>query len=194
VENAALVGLSRQVALRRELEVVANNLANLGTAGFKNSQLVFNEFLMPVASADTFPRGQDRRLSYVEDKSTWQDFASGPVQTTGNNLDVAIDCIGIARSVNNMVRITKDHLVIFGVPHGDIQFTMQAWFKDMTIQACGPRLARGADYARHLLQSGQVNVDHFINAVLPLERYDEGVQQLIDKKAIKVACDPRLTA
>jgi flagellar basal-body rod protein FlgF len=91
VENAALVGLSRQVALRRELDVVANNLANLGTAGFKNSQVVFNEFLMPVASAETFARGQDRRLSYVEDNSTWQDFASGPVQTTGNNLDLAID-------------------------------------------------------------------------------------------------------
>ena len=83
--------------------------------------------------------------------------------------------------------------MIFGVPHGDIQFTMQAWFKDMTIQACGPRTRGGADYARHLLHSGQVNVDDFINAILPLERYDEGVGMLIDKKAIKVGFDPRLT-
>jgi flagellar basal-body rod protein FlgF len=91
VENSLLVGLSRQVALRRELDVVANNIANLGTAGFKSSQVEFNEYLMPVASADTFPRGSDRRLSYVEDHATWQDFSAGPIETSGNNLDVAID-------------------------------------------------------------------------------------------------------
>ncbi len=90
MENTLLVGLSRQVALRRELDVVANNLANIGTAGFKGQDMVFREYLMPVASAETFPRGSDRRLSYVEDRSTWQNFKSGPVLTTGNQLDVAI--------------------------------------------------------------------------------------------------------
>ena len=35
MENTVLVGLSRQIALRRELDVIANNLANLGTTGFK---------------------------------------------------------------------------------------------------------------------------------------------------------------
>jgi flagellar basal-body rod protein FlgF len=91
VENSLLVGLSRQVALRRELDVVANNLANLGTAGFKSQELVFREYLMPVASAETFPRGGDRRLSYVEDKATWRDFSTGPIQIGGGQFDVAID-------------------------------------------------------------------------------------------------------
>ena len=35
MENALLVGLSRQIALQRELDVVANNIANLNTTGFK---------------------------------------------------------------------------------------------------------------------------------------------------------------
>ena len=35
MENIALVGLSRQNALRREMDVIANNLANLNTTGFK---------------------------------------------------------------------------------------------------------------------------------------------------------------
>jgi flagellar basal-body rod protein FlgF len=34
MENLALIGLSRQIALHRELEVVANNIANLDTTGF----------------------------------------------------------------------------------------------------------------------------------------------------------------
>jgi flagellar basal-body rod protein FlgF len=35
MENTLLVGLSRQIALERELDVVANNVANVNTTGFK---------------------------------------------------------------------------------------------------------------------------------------------------------------
>jgi flagellar basal-body rod protein FlgF len=90
MENALLIGLSRQIALGRELEVVANNIANLNTTGYKADGAVFEEFLMPVASADQF-RGGDRRMSYVQDRATWHNFTSGPIQQTANPLDVAID-------------------------------------------------------------------------------------------------------
>ena len=49
MENAPLIGLSRQIALQRELDVVANNIANLNTTGFKADGSVFREHLMPVA-------------------------------------------------------------------------------------------------------------------------------------------------
>jgi len=48
--NALLIGLSRQIALQRELDVVANNIANLNTTGYKADGAVFEEFLMPTAS------------------------------------------------------------------------------------------------------------------------------------------------
>ena len=51
MENAALIGLSRQIALQRELDVVANNIANINTTGFKADSSVFEEFLMPGARA-----------------------------------------------------------------------------------------------------------------------------------------------
>ena len=41
MENALLIGLSRQMSLRRELEVVANNVANLNTTGFKADTAIF---------------------------------------------------------------------------------------------------------------------------------------------------------
>jgi flagellar basal-body rod protein FlgF len=90
VENALLIGLSRQVALGRELDVVANNVANVNTTGFKADSTVFEEYLMPVARHNRFAR-TDARLSYVQDRATWQDFSQGPLQQTGNPLDVAID-------------------------------------------------------------------------------------------------------
>jgi flagellar basal-body rod protein FlgF/flagellar basal-body rod protein FlgG len=90
MENALLIGLSRQMSLRRELEVVSNNIANLNTTGFKADTAVFEEFLMPGASNEDFASA-DRRMSFVQDRSTWHDLSQGPVRQTGNPLDVAID-------------------------------------------------------------------------------------------------------
>jgi flagellar basal-body rod protein FlgF/flagellar basal-body rod protein FlgG len=90
MENALLIGLSRQIALHRELDVVANNIANLDTTGYKSDGSVFEEYLMPIARAQGF-QGADARLSYVQDRATWHNFSSGPVRQTGNPLDVAID-------------------------------------------------------------------------------------------------------
>jgi len=90
MENALLIGLSRQIALHRELEVVANNIANMSTTGYKADGSVFEEFLSPSARHGHFP-GVHQRLSYVHDRATWHDFKPGPIQRTGNPLDVAID-------------------------------------------------------------------------------------------------------
>src|SRR5262249_39529959 len=70
--------------------VVANNIANLSTTGYKADNSVFEEFLSPGASYGQF-QGGDRRLSYVHDRATWHDMRPGPIQQTGNPLDVAIE-------------------------------------------------------------------------------------------------------
>jgi flagellar basal-body rod protein FlgF len=91
MENALLVGLSRQMALSRELDVVANNIANIDTTGFKSDNAAFSEFLMPGARDNEFVAGKDRRISFVQDRATWVDLSPGALQHTGNPLDVAID-------------------------------------------------------------------------------------------------------
>lgn len=89
MQNALFVGVSSQVALQRELDVIANNMANISTNGFKGRSSRFQEYLMPVASADSFSR-PDRRLSYVIDQGTTLDLSQGPIEQTGNPLDVAV--------------------------------------------------------------------------------------------------------
>ncbi len=90
MENTVLVGLSRQVALHRELDIVANNIANLNTTGFKADGALFEQYLMPVARDNTFS-GADTRLNFVQDRASWLDLGQGAIQQTGNPLDVAID-------------------------------------------------------------------------------------------------------
>jgi flagellar basal-body rod protein FlgF len=93
MENTLLIGLSRQVTLERQLDVVANNVANVNTAGYKSDSSLFEEFLNSGAHEDNFV-GRDRRVSYVQDRATFRDFSQGPSEQTKNPLDVAIDGSG----------------------------------------------------------------------------------------------------
>lgn len=86
MENAAYVGLSRQVTLRNEMNIIANNLANVNTPGFRGEKMVFNEYLERTTPGD--------RLSFVEDVGLARDLREGPINTTGNPMDVAINGLG----------------------------------------------------------------------------------------------------
>lgn len=86
MQNTLLIGLSRQVALARELDVVANNIANINTNGFKADGAVFEEYLGPTART-----ASEGRVSFVRDRATWIDLSQGPINRTGNPLDVAVD-------------------------------------------------------------------------------------------------------
>src|SRR5438128_12119313 len=90
MENMLLVGLSRQMTLERQLDVVANNVANINTTGFKADRSLFEEYLRSPAHEDNFARA-DRRVSFVQDRATFHDFAAGPSDQTQSPLDVATD-------------------------------------------------------------------------------------------------------
>ena len=89
--NELLVGLSRQLVLQRQMDVVANSVANDNTTGYKADRSVFVEFLNTPAREDNFVAGRDRRVSFVQDRATFHDFSQGAAENTKNPLDVAID-------------------------------------------------------------------------------------------------------
>ncbi len=43
MENAGYIALSRQMTLRREMEVIAHNMANLNTPAYKGESMLFVE-------------------------------------------------------------------------------------------------------------------------------------------------------
>jgi flagellar basal-body rod protein FlgF len=90
MQNTLLVGLSRQMVLERQMDVVANNVANVNTAGYKADRSLFEEYLRSNAHEDNFV-SSDRRVSFVQDRATFHDFSQGPTEETKNPLDVAID-------------------------------------------------------------------------------------------------------
>ncbi|HEY4199861.1 MAG TPA: flagellar basal-body rod protein FlgF [Devosiaceae bacterium] len=90
MENAQLISLSRQIGLQRQMDIVANNLANMNTTGFKSEDLLFKEYQMPVARDRDFSFS-DQKLSYTEDWGTVRDMSAGAIEQTGNPLDVAAE-------------------------------------------------------------------------------------------------------
>jgi flagellar basal-body rod protein FlgF len=88
VDVSSYVLLSQEQALRRRLDVAANNMANMSTAGFKREQPVFREYVEQ-AQAGAVPEA--RSTSFVLDYGAVHDTALGTFQPTGNPLDVMID-------------------------------------------------------------------------------------------------------
>jgi flagellar basal-body rod protein FlgF len=87
VENAAYAGLSRQMTLRRELDVVANNIANADTNGFKVEQLLVGTEVGERAR-NAFVRPG---VSFVLDNGVGRDYGQGALEQTGRTLDFAIE-------------------------------------------------------------------------------------------------------
>ena len=85
METPSYVALSRQTALVRQMDVVANNLANVATPGFKAEAEVFTT--VPIRSQSF---GSPQKLAYVQDFATARDYSAGPMNPTGNDLDMAI--------------------------------------------------------------------------------------------------------
>ena len=99
MQTPSYVALSSQAALSRQMDIVANNIANASTPAFKAERVLFQQYLTPGGS-DT---------AFVQDATTYRDTRQGPMSHTGNSLDVAIDGSGyLAVSTPEGTRYTRN--------------------------------------------------------------------------------------
>src|ERR1700724_1246043 len=160
MQNTLLVGLSRQVVLERQLDVVANNIANVNTTGYKADRSLFEEYLNSGAPEDNFI-GRDRRVSYVQDRATFHDFSQGPAEETKNPLDVAIDGGGfLVVQTPAGERYTRD---------GGLQINNQGQLVtasgDPVLGSSGPIVFQPTDKQVNIAADGNVTVLEGINRI-----------------------------
>ena len=82
MENSLIIALARQSVLGRQMDVIATNLANLETSGFKSEHMIFAEHLEKTSDGEI--------LSLVHDVSFVRDLSEGPMVGTQSPLDLAI--------------------------------------------------------------------------------------------------------
>jgi flagellar basal-body rod protein FlgF len=83
VDNTGYTTLSRQTGLLREMQVVANNIANAATTGFRQEGVIFSEYVLSVEDGPSLSMGQGnvRNTSYSQ----------GTLSQTGGTFDLAIE-------------------------------------------------------------------------------------------------------
>lgn len=87
MENTITIALTRQGTLRRQMDIIANNIANMNTNGYKAERMMFVEHLVRSRGGE---RVLGEKLAYVRDVASWRDTAEGGLESTGKPLDVAI--------------------------------------------------------------------------------------------------------
>jgi flagellar basal-body rod protein FlgF len=88
MDTPGYVILSRLGAQLRATQVLANNIANADTPGFRAERAIFAQHLERHRDLAA-PPGR-REVAYALDRATWRDMAPGAISVTGNPLDVAI--------------------------------------------------------------------------------------------------------
>lgn len=84
MDNAGYIGLSRSSGLLRELDTIANNIANLSTNGFRREGAIFAEHVKAL-------EGKDPSLSMATFSRRYVDLSAGEITKTDNPLDFAIN-------------------------------------------------------------------------------------------------------
>ena len=123
MDNSTYVALSRQMTLRRQLDIVANNIANADTTGFKaEALLTATEQRGPAKNAQV-----PHTTRFVLDNGVSRDFGQGSMKQTGNELDVAIE---------------GDAFFAVTTPDGQQQYTRDGRFK---LDAAGQLVTQSGD-------------------------------------------------
>jgi flagellar basal-body rod protein FlgF len=107
MDNSLLVSLSQQLAAYRSMDVIANNIANASTPGFKRESAKFEEYVTHVRPSETQKGPQ--ALSFVKDAGVVRDLGQGEMTSTGAPLDFAINGKGFfAVQTPTGMRYTRD--------------------------------------------------------------------------------------
>jgi flagellar basal-body rod protein FlgF len=82
MELTTNVALARQIAIKDQMSVIANNIAHMSTGGYKGEKLVFKRVI-----AETFVGDA---VSFPQNYSLHRDTRNGPITRTSNQLDIAL--------------------------------------------------------------------------------------------------------
>src|SRR5579871_5420968 len=84
MDTGIYVALSRELGIFHDMEVTANDLANINTSGYQNEGLLFSDYL-------TQGNFQENKVAFANTVSTYHNPTTGTIQITEGVLDAAIE-------------------------------------------------------------------------------------------------------
>lgn len=171
MSDGIYTALSGSLAQQHSLDVIANNVANASTAGFRGDRVVFGEMLAGAQAkgAEIDPRqaAPQRTDQFVRVEENTLDRTNGMLRQTGNTLDVALSGDGffkvrtpqgdrLTRAGNFMMREGGELTSMEGhavIGEGDAPIVLPRGVKDIQIGKDGIIRADGQDVGKFSLRT-----------------------------------------
>jgi flagellar basal-body rod protein FlgG len=150
--------------LDERMDVVANNLANVNTNGFKRSDIAFNQRM----SAEQAKHRDQIKIDPlpVGETKTYIEYTQGPIQQTSNPLNFALDGSGFFTiQTPNGTAYTRDGAFTMN-EHGYLT-TIDGYF---VMGNRGPIQVEGKSFS--VSEDGQIVVDNFVMNQLTIQNFN----------------------
>jgi threonine dehydrogenase-like Zn-dependent dehydrogenase len=172
-----------------QLDAVAGarfGVSGLGPAGLVAVQLARAHGARVVVGIDPLSDRRELALALGADQALAPDDAVLPANRSDPlAFDAAIDCTGLKVSIESLMDRTRHAVAIFGVLREEVTFAARHW-SGLSLLGYGSHNRAAAERALGSVRSGQLRLDPLVTHVLPFTRYEEGIDLLRARKAIKV--------
>jgi threonine dehydrogenase-like Zn-dependent dehydrogenase len=195
VELAMCVGASYLVM--NDMNVIKDKViavVGLGPAGLIAVQMANAEGAAKVIGFDLEADRRDLALTIGADEVYDSRDAlhdTFPTRPEIPVIDSGIDCVGAKVSVEFLMDITQDVVALFGVQREPYTYDIR---HRRGLRLCGypGHSYEAAEYAVDLIKQGSLDLTPLVTHEMPLEKYEEAIDLLEKRQAIKVCFKPWL--
>lgn len=192
VELAMCVGASFLVM--KQMNVIKDKIfavVGLGPAGMIAVQMAKAEGAAKVIGFDLEVARRDLALIIGADETydsrdALQDIF--PARPETPVLHSGIDCVGAKESVEFLMDITHDVVALFGVQREP--YTYHARHRNLRLCGYPGHSYEAAVYAVDLITHGTLDLSPLVTHEMPLEKYEEAIDLLEKRQAIKICFKP----
>jgi threonine dehydrogenase-like Zn-dependent dehydrogenase len=159
-------------------------VSGLGPAGLVALQMARAEGATTVIGIDPIEERREFAMQVGADHC----ISPGDFLKESLSPQTSIDCVGSKASVESLMDITTDVVALFGVQRED--YTYQPRHNRLTLLGYKGHFRESAEYAVDLIRQGKLNLAPLVTLKLPLERYNQGIELLEQRRAIKICFLP----
>ena len=169
MDTGIYVALSKEIGIFRDMEVTANNLANVTTTGYDSESLLFKDFLVT-------GNNKEGKVAFANDVATFRSTEQGTMETTNSPLDAAIQGagyfvvqtpLGNRYTRNGNFKLNASGILVTSEGYPVLDDSGQSVLFDDT------------DKVVSIRDNGSINVDGSERAVLKIVQFDN--EQLLQK-------------
>ncbi len=166
-------------------------IAGLGPAGLVGVQLAKAHGASEVIGFDPMPERRELALQLGADAVINPLTADWPASRSSDALDDSIDMTGLPASIEFLMDRTRRAVALFGVLREEVRFTSRHLFgPGLILMGYADHNRAAAETALECIIQGKLDLSSLVSAKMNFNHYEEAVQLLREKKAIKVLFDP----